>query len=144
MNIFGQVFDPQFIFDQLFNAHTEQDIDKIIKDNPEIFKSENWYPLGGKETNFAVIENQQSAPIAALIEKITNSIDAILTRKCFEMEIEPKSGFAPKLFLSFWVLSKSIIFSLFLFPLSLKKRKHVTCLPDYLEPTYIKLFLHGI
>ncbi|MEO8666374.1 MAG: hypothetical protein ABI462_12850, partial [Ignavibacteria bacterium] len=35
-------------------------------------------------------------PIPALIEKITNSIDAILTKKCYEHGIEPKSNLAPR------------------------------------------------
>ena len=65
-----------------------EEVDIFLNKYSEIFKSENWYPLGGKETNFAVIENQQSAPIAALIEKITNSIDAILMRKCFEANVK--------------------------------------------------------
>ena len=59
------------------------------------FKSDNWKPLGGNYSNYGVVKNQQAAPIAALIEKITNSIDAILTRKCFENDIDPKSDAAP-------------------------------------------------
>ena len=56
----------------------------------------NWKPLGGNENNFGVIENQQASPVAALIEKITNSIDAILLRKCLEAGIDPKSPDAPQ------------------------------------------------
>lgn len=29
---------------------------------------------------FGIVRNQQSNPIAALVEKVTNSIDAILTK----------------------------------------------------------------
>ncbi|MCK4408223.1 MAG: hypothetical protein KAT33_01955 [Bacteroidales bacterium] len=50
MNLFSQNFDPEFLFNQLYSANTEQDVDKLIQENPEIFKSENLYPLGGKET----------------------------------------------------------------------------------------------
>ena len=84
------------LFKELYFAQTENDVDKIINAHPYIFKPENWYPLGGHENNFGVIENQQSAPIAALIEKITNSIDAILMKKCLETDIDPKSDLAPK------------------------------------------------
>ena len=45
---------------------------------------------------FGIVRNQQSNPIAALVEKVTNSIDAVLVRKCFEAGIEPKSSEAPK------------------------------------------------
>ena len=84
------------LFKKLYFAQTESNIDKIISTHPNIFKPENWYPLGGHENNFGVIENQQSTPIAALIEKITNSIDAVLTKKCLEASIDPKSSQAPQ------------------------------------------------
>ena len=86
----------QQLFEELYLAQTEDDVDKVINSHPDIFKQENWGPLGGNENNFGVIENQQSNPIAALIEKITNSIDAVLMKKCLEAGIEPKSEYAPQ------------------------------------------------
>ena len=83
-------------FEKLYFAQTEDDVDQIINTHPDIFKPENWYPLGSNDNNFGVIENQQSTPIAALIEKITNSIDAVLMKKCLEAGIDPKSSQAPK------------------------------------------------
>ena len=84
------------LFKELYSARTEDDVDQVINNHPDIFKQENWYPLGENENNFGVIENQQSNPIAALIEKITNSIDAVLMKKCLEAGIDPKSEQAPK------------------------------------------------
>lgn len=84
------------LFTKLFFAPTERDVEEIINSQPDIFKQENWYPLGNNSSNFAVIENQQANPIAALIEKITNSIDAILMRRCYEEKIDPISSAAPK------------------------------------------------
>lgn len=84
------------LFDKLYFAQTEKNVDKIINTHPNIFKPENWSPLGGHENNFGVIENQQSTPIAALIEKITNSIDAVLMKKCLEAGINPTSNQAPQ------------------------------------------------
>ena len=84
------------LFKELYFAQTEDAVDRVIKNHPDIFKQENWYPLGGNENNFGVIENQQSTPIAALIEKITNSIDAVLMKKCLEAGIDPKSERAPQ------------------------------------------------
>ena len=84
------------LFEELYFAKTEDEIDKVIEAHPDIFIQENWCPLGRNENNFGVIENQQSSPIAALIEKITNSIDAVLMKKCLEAGIDPKSDQAPK------------------------------------------------
>src|SRR5215831_11112906 len=85
-----------FFFD-LFSAPTEQAVDQLL-DRPAAVGliAPGWHALDGNESNFGVIENQQSSPIAAVIEKITNSIDAILMRKCYEAGIDPKSAAAPK------------------------------------------------
>lgn len=88
--------NPQKLFQLLFKSGTEQEIESIINKNPDIFKEGNWKPLGNNSSNYGVIENQQSNPIAALIEKLTNSIDAILTKKCLEAGENPKSQSAPK------------------------------------------------
>ncbi len=84
------------LFLKLFFAKTEKEISKIIDDKINIFNNNNWKPLGGIESNYGIIENQQSSPIAALIEKVTNSIDATLMKKCYEAEINPESKEAPK------------------------------------------------
>lgn len=84
------------LFNKLFFSKTEEEVDKVIQSYPDIFKQENWFPYGENESYFGVIENQQASPIPALVEKITNSIDAILTRKCYEAGIDPASPAAPK------------------------------------------------
>ncbi len=84
------------LFNDLYIAAGESDVDKVINNRPEVFDRKNWYPLGGNENNFGVIENQQSNPTAALIEKITNSIDAVLMKKCLESGVDPKSKQAPR------------------------------------------------
>lgn len=86
----------KFIFEKLYNCKTEREVERFIEDNPEFFKKENWKPIGGTESNFSIIENQQSNPIAALVEKVTNSIDAILMKKCLELNFDPKGVNAPK------------------------------------------------
>jgi len=86
----------QDLFNQLFHAKNETEVEKIIQSSSEIFKQEYWHPYGNNESYFGVIENQQASPIPALVEKITNSIDAILTKKCYEEGIDPKSKDAPK------------------------------------------------
>lgn len=84
------------LFKALYFSPTEEKVEEIIRKYPDIFKAENWYPIGQNESNFSIIENQQSNPIAALVEKVTNSIDAILMKKCLEKGISPKSPEAPQ------------------------------------------------
>jgi len=91
-----QTLSNQQLFEALHALHTEEQLDEFIVKHPIVFKESNWYPLGGHENNYGVIENQQASPIAALIEKITNSIDATLMKKCYEAGIDPKSAAAPR------------------------------------------------
>jgi hypothetical protein len=86
----------QQLFFLLFNAQTEEEITQIIHGNTYAFEQKNWFPYGDDENYFAVIENQQASPIPALVEKITNSIDAVLMKKCLEAHIIPDSLGAPK------------------------------------------------
>jgi hypothetical protein len=78
------------LFFKLYRAENESAINGDLGES-----AVEWVPLGQSENNFGVIENQQASPIAALIEKLTNSIDAILMRRCLESGIDPKSSTAP-------------------------------------------------
>ncbi|MFA7444950.1 MAG: hypothetical protein WCY89_03325 [Flavobacteriaceae bacterium] len=84
------------LFKLLYFSPTEEEVENVIQKYPDIFKDENWFPLGGNENMFGIVRNQQSSPIAALVEKVTNSIDAILTKKCLEKGIQPDSTEAPQ------------------------------------------------
>ena len=83
----------QTLFHQLFNSPNELSCSEIITNHSEQL---SWKPLGGNQNNYGVIENQQSSPIAALIEKVTNSIDATLMKRCYEADIVPSSTSAPR------------------------------------------------
>jgi len=88
--------DNTTLFHLLYTAKTELEVDKIIERHPSFFTQNNWFPIGGNFSNYGIIENQQSSPIAALVEKVTNSMDAILMKKCLEAGIHPESDKAPK------------------------------------------------
>lgn len=83
--------DTSIFFERLVAAISESEIQEYLNKIVQF----DWHPLGGNENNFGVIENQQASPIAALIEKLTNSIDAILMKRCVESSIDPKSPTAP-------------------------------------------------
>lgn len=84
----------------LLAANSAQDISDILQneelryyfDNPE-----NWKPYGNREKNWDTVGNQQSSPVGALTELITNGIDAILLRKARENGISDfRSPSAPQ------------------------------------------------
>lgn len=91
-----EITDKKELFRQLFIAKDEIELQSIIDANNSIFDNSNWKPLGDNKSNYGVVKNQQSNPIAALIEKVTNSIDALLTKKCYERGDEPNSNKAPQ------------------------------------------------
>ena len=63
---------------------------KDLVESDEYFATGSWKPYGGRTNNAGQITGQMIVPENALIEKITNSIDAILMRKCMEQGIDPK------------------------------------------------------
>ena len=92
----SQSLSNKELFLELFRAKDEEDVLNLFKSSPAVFSYENWKPLDNNPSNYGIVKNQQSNPIAALIEKVTNSIDALLTKKCYEAGIDPKSSVAPQ------------------------------------------------
>ncbi|MEO6044797.1 MAG: hypothetical protein ABIQ47_12885, partial [Tepidiformaceae bacterium] len=54
-----------------------------------------WSDFGGQENNFSTIGNQQANPEAALVEKLINSMDAVLTLECRRAGLDPEGPQAP-------------------------------------------------
>ncbi|MEW4460011.1 hypothetical protein AB1K42_18125 [Roseibium algicola] len=88
--------DVEPLFWKLYRCPVEAAVYSVLEDAGLLDTPENWKPYGGSENNYGVVENQQASPIPALVEKITNGIDAILERRCLEERIDPKSPQAPK------------------------------------------------
>lgn len=82
----------ELLFRKLLDSQKEINVKNAFEE--DAFALE-WCPLGGNENNFDVIDHQQASPIAALIERLTNSIDAILMKRCLESGINTKSELAP-------------------------------------------------
>ena len=79
-------------------AYCERE-DEVIELLTEIGLWENsdyWRPFGDVENNWSTIGNQQSEAESALVEKIVNSIDAMLMKECLVRGISPESSQAPK------------------------------------------------
>src|SRR6266446_3944635 len=81
----------------LLKAESEAEVDQALKqadylgDDP-IF----WRPFGGFGMNLNQINNQQSDATAALVEKLINSIDAVLMAECCNAGVDPRAPEAPR------------------------------------------------
>lgn len=80
----------------LLRANTEEEVISILRDGGFWDKCECWRHYGDKEDNFSTVGNQQSRPEAALVEKIVNSVDAILMNECWVLGKPPEDESAPK------------------------------------------------
>jgi hypothetical protein len=77
-------------------ADSEQEVIQILKKAGYWDVQRNWEFYGDNENNFSVIGNQQSLPESAIVEKIINSVDALLMRECLRRKIAPESREAPR------------------------------------------------
>ena len=74
---------------KLMHAETESEIITALDAACLWGDAEAWHPFGGMRNNFSTIGNQQSEPVAALVEKLVNSIDARLTGECLAAGTDP-------------------------------------------------------
>jgi len=81
---------------RLISASSEDEVRKLIEDNPTLSKQENWKPYGGYYGNFNTIHNQAQNSVASLAEKPVNSIDHLLLKECKLCGINPEGNNAPK------------------------------------------------
>lgn len=77
-------------------SETEETVIKLLEKQGWWEAPELWYNYGHTENNFATIGNQQSKPESALVEKLINSVDAMLMAECLRRRIEPESQWAPQ------------------------------------------------
>lgn len=71
------------LLEDLLKAQTERQVHDGLK-QAGLLDDANWEPYGGVENNGGAFLNQQASPRGALVEKIVNSIDAVLTTKAYE------------------------------------------------------------
>ena len=81
---------------RLMHADSASEVVEALEENDYWSDPRVWRFFDDNENNFPTIGNQQSDPIAALIEKLVNSVDARLMGACAEAGIEPDSDLAPR------------------------------------------------
>jgi hypothetical protein len=87
------------LFIDLLKAEREEDVtDALTVYGLEKFTDTNWIPYGGAqfENNYGLIGTQQADSLGALVEKIVNSIDAVLMRECLARNLDPRSNLVPR------------------------------------------------
>jgi hypothetical protein len=83
--------------DALLKAESETEVDTVLaKAGYGDDDSRFWQPFGGFGMNLNQINNQQSDATAALVEKLINSVDAVLMAECRVAGIDPKGSEAPR------------------------------------------------
>lgn len=81
---------------KLANCESESEVVDVLKNEGYWDDERYWRPFGDNENNYSTIGNQQSDSAAALVEKIVNSIDAILMKECLKLGVAPEASEAPK------------------------------------------------
>jgi hypothetical protein len=79
----------------LIRADSENEVKRIIDSHPLLSSPEYWKSYG-PQAAWGTFFNQQESPVAALTEKIINSIDALLMKECALRGIDPTDGSAPR------------------------------------------------
>lgn len=79
----------------LLEAESEDEVISALNSRGLLQAPDRWRYLGNMPNNQSVVHGQQSTPTAALVEKFTNGLDAILLRRCKANGVDPRSGAAP-------------------------------------------------
>jgi len=81
---------------ELSSAETQDEVINVLQGRGYWNDFSFWRTIGDNDNNFSTIGNQQSKPDAALVEKIINSVDALLMKECLVRGIDMASQQAPK------------------------------------------------
>src|SRR5688572_30189516 len=81
---------------ELLEAETEEAALAALNSRGLLADMSRWRYVGDMPNNQSIVHAQQSSPAAALIEKFTNALDAILLRHCKAAGIDPRGNEAPQ------------------------------------------------
>ena len=89
-------FSPQELCMDLLRADTEQEVISLLTQAGYWDSRDAWRSFGDREDNFSTIGNQSSDADGALVEKLVNSVDAVLMGECWLAGIRPNCNEAPR------------------------------------------------
>jgi len=79
----------------IYDIHSGKEIDELLKQK-NLVDEKYWKPVGDNYNNYPIIDNQSSRADSALGERIINSVDSLLMRKCQENGINMSAPAAPQ------------------------------------------------
>jgi len=88
--------NPKKLCRALMRSDREDKIVELLSESGYWTKPAVWRYLGDNDNNYSGIGNQQSESVAALTEKLINSVDARLMNECLQSGIQPTASDAPK------------------------------------------------
>ena len=71
-------FSAQQLCMDLLHADSEELVIRLLREHGYWDHPGAWRPFGDREDNFSTIGNQSSSADGALVEKLVNSVDAVL------------------------------------------------------------------
>ena len=80
----------------LAHAEKEEEVIKILNQSGYWDEDSAWCEYGNDPMNYSTIGNQQSNPDSAIVEKLVNSVDAVLMKECLKKGINPIDKEAPQ------------------------------------------------
>lgn len=80
----------------LLNSESEKEVIRTLMHWDYWRDGSNWKAYGDKENNFGQIGSQQGQPAGAMVEKLVNSIDAVLMSECLVRGIPVEGSDAPQ------------------------------------------------
>lgn len=96
MSLFDYENQNENLCMELLRADTEEQVIDILRQHGYWDDPDGWRLFGGRENNFSIIGNQSKSPDAALVEKLVNSVDAVLMGECMSAGISANSPEAPQ------------------------------------------------
>ena len=96
VTMLGLEFSKQQLCMNLLQADTEEQVIHLLREEGYWDDRAAWRPFGNREDNFSTIGNQSSSADGALVEKLVNSVDAVLMGECWMAGMSPNSTEAPR------------------------------------------------
>ena len=84
------------LLEELLDANDEPHAVNALAKRGLLDNPKHWRYVGDLHNNESIVLGQQSSATAALIEKYTNSLDAVLLRRCKVKGVDPRSVKAPR------------------------------------------------